>query len=235
MKSLPKISFVIPIRNRAEMVLDALRSLQAQTMTEWEAIVVDDHSTDNPERTILNFDSRVHLVKLPDIMGQGVSCARNYGNMCANADLIAVLDSDDLAMPNRAELAIKSYIEHKWDFYCTRRENINELTGIKTLQNLQLQAWDTEEFIKASFVGHSTVVYTKKAAMEIPYNSTLTSVDDYDLISRFIALNKKMFLDPEVTTIYRVHEGERITTHIKQEQRDEELRLIRLWRGWDTQ
>lgn len=235
MKSCPKISFVIPVYNRANLILDALNSLKAQTVTEWEAIVVDDHSTDNLEEVIRDYDERVRYLKLPDKLGKGVSSARNYGNLNAKAELIAILDSDDLAKPERAELALESYKENNWDFYCTLRDNINLITGITTIQKVPLEEWDSKVFKQGSFVGHSTVVYTKKAALEIPYNSALPALDDYDLISRFIVLGKKMFFSPEITTTYRVHGGERITTHVDRAYQEELLRTIRTSRGWNPE
>lgn len=233
MKSLPKISFIIPVRNRATMVLDALQSLVDQTISEWEAIVVDDNSTDNLKATISKFDPRVRYVRLPENRGKGVSCARNYGNYLANAELIAVLDSDDLAKPDRAERAIKSYHKHKWDFYCAYRETIGEMVGALTIQKVIPNKWDSELFKIQSYVTHSSVVYTKKAALEIPYNSALFALEDYDLITRFIILGKKMFLDPYITTIYRRHQGETITTSIDKEYRLKLLNAIRSWRGWE--
>ncbi len=233
MKSSPKISFVIPLHNRAEMVLEALQSLKDQTIAEWEAIVVDDHSSDNPASTVSGFDPRVLLVSLPDNHGRGSACARNYGNFLAKAELIAVLDSDDLAKPERAQRALDSYQKHHWDFYCARRELVGEMKGALTVQKVLPDVWDSELFKTQSFVTHSSVVYTKRSAMEIPYNSALAALEDYDLISRFISLGKKMFLDPIITTVYRRHEGETITTHVSKEDRLKILHDIRSWRGWE--
>jgi glycosyltransferase involved in cell wall biosynthesis len=235
MGSLPKISFVIPLHNRAEMVLEALQSLKEQTISEWEAIVVDDHSTDNPERTVVGFDPRVRLVSLPDARGRGSSCARNYGNLIAQAELIAVLDSDDLALPERAERAIISYNAYHWDFYCARRELRGEMKGALTAQKVLPEVWDSELFKTQSYVTHSSVVYTRKAALQIPYNSALPALSDYDMITRFIESGKKMFLDPIVTTVYRRHEGETITTDVDQALRVKLLHAIRTWRGWEEE
>lgn len=232
MKSLPKISFVIPTYNRANMILDALQSLKEQTAPEWEAIVVDDHSTDNLKEVVKNFDPRVHCVRLPDNRGRGVSCARNYGNLLAKAELIAVLDSDDLAKPKRAELALKSYAEHRWDFYCARRETLYMETGEFKPQKVSPDYWDSELFKTYSFVSHCTVVYTKKAALEIPYNSALTCLDDYDLISRFMELGKSMFLDPVSVAIYRKHGNGSITDNVSTDNQEVLLDEIRTWRGW---
>lgn len=235
MKSLPKISFVIPLHNRAEMVLDALNSLLDQTISNWEAIVVDDNSTDNPKSTVKGFDPRVRLVKLPKNKGRGASAARNYGNSLAKAKLIAVLDSDDLAKPERAELALKSYKQEKWDFYCAYRETLGKMKGGLTKQRVIPTKWDSELFKTQSFVTHSSVVYTKKSAMEIKYDTKLTALEDYDLITRFIVNKKKMFLDPVITTVYRRHSGETITTHVDKSIRLELLHTIRKMRGWEQE
>lgn len=238
MKLSPKISFVIPVYNRANMILDCLNSLKAQTINEWEAIVVDDHSTDDLEKVLKDYDNRVHYVALPEKRGNGVACARNYGNLLANAPLIAVLDSDDLAKPNRGELAVKSYEEHNWDFYCTHRETLNlSSEEVKTLtkpQSPPLQ-WDSELFKTFSYVTHSSVVYTRKAALEIPYNSALPALDDYDLISRFIEARKKMFLNPVVTVYYRRHDKGNISKKISREYQLKLLHAIRTWRGWENE
>lgn len=234
-KTLPKISFVIPVRNRAVMILDALQSLKDQTISEWEAIVVDDNSSDNLEEVVNGYDPRVKYIRLPQNRGNGSAAARNYGNYLAKAELIAVLDSDDLAKPERAIRAFESYEEHKWDFYCARRELVGEMKGALTIQRTIPEVWDSELFKTQSYVPHSSVVYTKKAALEIPYNSALPALSDYDLISRFITLGKKMYLDPVITTVYRRHEGETITTHVSQELRVKLLHSIRTWRGWEQE
>jgi glycosyltransferase involved in cell wall biosynthesis len=235
MKSLPKISFVIPLHNRAEMVLDALNSLLDQTISDWEAVVVDDHSTDNPEATVKGFDHRVRLVKLPDSKGRGAAAARNYGNKLAKAELIAVLDSDDWAKPERAERAIKSYNKRKWDFYCAYRETVGVMKGALTTQKVLPTKWDSELFKTQSFVTHSSVVYTKKSALEIKYDQNMVPLEDYDLITRFIVSGKKMFLDPFITTVYRRHDGVTLTSHTKKSYRLKLLHSIRILRGWEQE
>ena len=235
MSSLPKISFVLPVRNRAKLLFEALQSLRAQTISEWEAIVVDDHGTDKLEKKLEGFDSRVRYVSLPDKCGNGVACARNYGNLVARAKLIAVLDSDDLAKPDRVERVLKSYAIHKWDFYCSARETIGEVKGALTIQKKTPKTWSGELFKTQSYVTHSSVVYTRTSALEIPYNSVLFSLEDYDLITRFITAGKRMFYDPAVTVIYRRHEGETLTTHVSMRLRKKMLHAIRTWRGWEKE
>jgi glycosyltransferase involved in cell wall biosynthesis len=235
MKHSPKISFVIPVYNRADMVLEALQSLINQTIPDWEAIVVDDHSTDNLAEALNGCDERIHYAILPNKRGSGAACARNYGNLLARGELIAVLDSDDLATPDRAERAIQSYQKYKWDFYCTYRETVGTTGQPLTIHRVLPEKWDGELFKTQSYVTHSTVVYTRKSALDIPYNSALSALEDYDLITRFIESGKKMYLDTHITTIYRKHEGERLTTHTNGDYQTKLLHAIRTWRDWEDE
>lgn len=228
---MPKISFVIPTRNRSKLVIEALKSLQQQTETDWEAVVVDDHGSDDSQQAIAELtDERIRYIRLPDNCGRGVASARNYGNQLAQADLIAVLDSDDICLPERAQLAIESHKEHGWDFYSTNRITENMVTGERKSPKLP-DHWDAEAFKTYSYVTHSSVVYTKKAALEIPYNSALPVLDDYDLISRFIEAGKKMYLDSKaVTVVWRRH-PQTVTNDSMLIQKTY-LQAIRSWRGW---
>jgi glycosyltransferase involved in cell wall biosynthesis len=231
---MPKISFVIPTKNRAGMIRDALCSLQAQTEAEWEAVVVDDHGGDRTEGVIRELgDVRISYHRLPENRGRGVAPARNYANLLARSPLLAVLDSDDLAKPHRASRALSSYAEQGWDFYSARAEMQGRVWGLPlTRQTKPPAAWDPELFKRVSYVAHSTVVYTRQAALEIPYNSALPLLEDYDLISRFIELGKKIYFDRAIVAIHRRH-PESVTAMHDREVRARYLHAIRAWRRWE--
>jgi glycosyltransferase involved in cell wall biosynthesis len=92
----PAISVVIPCYNSASSLERTLASARAQTMDDVEIIVVDDGSTDNTveiARRIAAADGRVVVLSQANA---GVSAARNLGISSARADIIALLDSDDL-------------------------------------------------------------------------------------------------------------------------------------------
>jgi glycosyltransferase involved in cell wall biosynthesis len=231
--SKPSMSFVIPAHNRAHLIAETIDSVLAQTNPNWEAIIVDDGSTDGTDAVVKAYsDPRLRYYKLPSRLGAGVSAARNYGNFLARAQLIAVLDSDDLATPDRLELALASYAEDHWDLYATSRKTLDmETRQMREPQNTPA-AWDAELFKQASFMTHSTVVYTKAAVMEIPYNSALSSLDDYDLISRFITLGKTIVFKPVVTAIWRRH-PQTLTLEVSDTEAADTMLLIRAWRRWD--
>lgn len=91
----PLVSIVMPVWNRVEMVGRAIRSVQSQTFSAWELIVVDDGSTDGtPEvvERIAETDRRVRLIRRRH---GGVSAARNGGIEAAGGHYLAFLDSDN--------------------------------------------------------------------------------------------------------------------------------------------
>lgn len=95
MAAVPDISIIIPNYNGAEYLTDALNSVVAQTLKNWECIVIDDGSTDDSIKIINKFvksDKRFKLIKLNH---GGVSVARNTGLDAARGRYIAFLDSDD--------------------------------------------------------------------------------------------------------------------------------------------
>lgn len=83
------ISVVIPLFNKAATIQRAIDSVLSQDFQDFELIVVDDGSTDNP---ILQFHPKVKVVKQEN---QGVSAARNRGIAESKGDWIAFLDADD--------------------------------------------------------------------------------------------------------------------------------------------
>ena len=103
----PRISVVIPMYNSAATIGDALASLHAMTFTDWEAICIDDASTDTTVdlvKGLIDADERIRLIELSE--NQGPSAARNRGMDEACGDYLAFLDSDDAYTPSAFERLI---------------------------------------------------------------------------------------------------------------------------------
>jgi glycosyltransferase involved in cell wall biosynthesis len=93
-----KVSIVIPVYNRQELIKECLESIISQTYSNWEAIVVDDGSTDSTRDVVKLFGLKNHKIKLIERnrMPKGASTCRNIGAFSAAGDYIIFLDSDDL-------------------------------------------------------------------------------------------------------------------------------------------
>lgn len=105
----PKVSIVMPAYKSADFIGLAIASVRAQTLQDWELIIVDDCSPDDTAAAALaaaGGDPRIKLVRA-DTNG-GVARARNLGNTHATGDWIAVLDSDDAFEPARLETLIQA-------------------------------------------------------------------------------------------------------------------------------
>ena len=94
----PRVSVVIPTHNRAEWLPRAVGSVLAQTWTDFELLIVDDHSTDETPAAIARFaDARIRSFRHERNFGQ--SKALNTGIEHARGEYVAFLDDDDAWLP----------------------------------------------------------------------------------------------------------------------------------------
>jgi len=102
---MPRVSVVVPTYNHATVLGRALSSVVAQTVRDWEAIVVNNHSSDDTEDVVARVgDPRITLVRYAN---HGVIAAsRNEGIRRARGEWVAFLDSDDEWMPQKLEACL---------------------------------------------------------------------------------------------------------------------------------
>ncbi len=96
----PFLSVVIPVYNVASYLRECLDSVRAQTFTDWEAICVDDGSTDGSAAILEDYaaqDARFRIVHQPNA---GVSVARNVALGLARGEWVTFVDSDDTVHPD---------------------------------------------------------------------------------------------------------------------------------------
>lgn len=98
----PKVTVVIPTYNQAGLLREALASVLSQTRTDWEAVVIDNHSDDDTEAAVASFaDPRIAYLKFRN---EGViGASRNRGIERARGEWVAFLDSDDVWLPEKLE------------------------------------------------------------------------------------------------------------------------------------
>jgi glycosyltransferase involved in cell wall biosynthesis len=94
----PLVSVIIPTYNRAEFLSTALDSVLTQSYPNIEVVVVDDGSTDRTPEVMEHYGGRVNYRRQAN---GGVASARNAGLELARGELLALMDSDDICLPER--------------------------------------------------------------------------------------------------------------------------------------
>jgi len=102
----PRVTVVVPVYNLESLIAETLQSLIAQTYTDFEAIIIDDGSTDGSAQAIKPFlaDQRFHYVFQEN---QKVGAARNTALRIARGEWFALLDGDDIWLPHKLEVQIR--------------------------------------------------------------------------------------------------------------------------------
>ncbi len=105
------ISIVVPAYNVALFISETLESIRKQTFTNWEAIIVDDGSTDNTVEVIKDYISSDNRFRLICQDNSGVSVARNTGILAASGMYLSFLDGDDMWQPTFLEELFNAFQE----------------------------------------------------------------------------------------------------------------------------
>ncbi len=123
---------VVPVYNVEEFLEECLDSLLAQTFTDFEAILVDDGSTDRSAEIAQRYAQRDSRFKVVTQENGGLSKARNTGADAAQGEFLVFLDSDDALPPNAYELLVGALDKTGSDF---ATGNVHRLTRFATFQS----------------------------------------------------------------------------------------------------
>ena len=217
--STPLISVVMPVYNREQYLRESIKSILNQTFTDFEFIIVDDQSTDSSWQIIqeyANKDSRIVAVK--NTGKKGCYPARNCGHRLAKGKYIAVMDSDDIALPERLQTQF-DFMEQNPDIGVCG-------SWLKSFGNYEnvIQRPETHDGIRDALFFDSVVPHQTSMLRiqdQTPYYSEdYDSAQDYELFCRLINKHKCKFANiPKVLLLYRVHQNQ-ISTALRKEQRD---------------
>lgn len=107
---MPEISVIVPVYNGESTILETLATVEQQTFTDWELLVINDGSCDRTLEQLQTIrDRRLQIFSYPNA---GVSVARNRGLAHARGELIAFLDADDLWTADKLELQLAALQQH---------------------------------------------------------------------------------------------------------------------------
>lgn len=209
---MPKFSVVIAVFNKGKYIADTLKSVLAQTFTDFEVVILNDGSTDTSESEILKFnDPRIRYFSKEN---SGASAARNFTIQQANAEFIALMDADDYWYPFYLEAQneqLKNFPNES--VFATATEikrngkTFSNSYSIKTIgkDSVVVDYFEASQ-LDSVLLSISTVL--KKDVFENVgwYNPKIKSGEDTDLYVR-IGLKYKVIFSPKVCATYVVRKN----------------------------
>jgi glycosyltransferase involved in cell wall biosynthesis len=200
----PLISIAIPFYNNELTILDAVRSVFAQSYKNWELILLDDGSTDNSLAIVKMInDKRVRIVS--DGINRGLVYRLNQVPSLVNGEYLARMDADDLMHPNRLKKQIDLLLsENDIDLVDTGTYSIDENGNPVGVRGLEPISSKPEEIIKKAMLLHASILGKKEWFESNPYNPEFVRAEDYELWCRtYTFSNFRRIREP----LYIVREG----------------------------
>ena len=203
-----KVSFIVPARNRVQELKAALSSCLAQTMDDWEAIVVDDHSDqENVEKVVKDLvDSRICYIR-QKLNQTGEAAGRELAIHNAQTNILITLDSDDLNYPHRAARCLELLDECTPKMIYTRVHHFSKKNPSgqtkKVLQPFNKTLLEMMNFITNPGTAFNRSAYTIAGDH---YDKSLTLATDYDQFLRMARSGVNISEQDEVHVCYRKHQ-----------------------------
>lgn len=210
-KTTPLISVIMPCYNREKTIAESIRSVLAQSFTDWELIIIDDGSIDESITIAQSFNDP--RIKLYAQKNGGVCHARNTGIEHAKGSFIAFLDTDDTWHPDCLSRLYGALSSGKAVLAYCGWQNIG-LAGGQGEPFVPPNYENTEKlallFQNCRWPIHACLTY-KTAIIEAGmFNESILTSEDY-LLWLNIAINHPLTRVPEVLAYYHFHDGEQAT------------------------
>jgi len=188
MSATPRASFVIPARNAAGTLACTLDSLLAQGDRAWEALIVDDGSSDDTPRIAAAYAQRdTRFVGLRGSATQGAAAARNVGIERARGQRVAFLDSDDWLAPTFLEKlhAALDAAPGAAAAYCDSRRAMPDGTFGPVRSDPEVARAPFQAFARSCAVAiHAVLMERERLRRAGGFDTTLRTCEDWDLWQR---------------------------------------------------
>lgn len=196
----PRVSVLLPVRDGARFLPEAIESVLEQSLRDLELVVVDDGSRDETPALLADRAGRDTRIRVLRQGAHGLCAALNHAAGNARAPLLARLDADDIALPDRLERQVE-FLEHNEDVAVVGGGVIIVDAAGHELDREQGPAIVTLD--ESNPLWHSTVTMRAAALSEVG-GYRLAPAEDYDLWLR-IAERHQLAAVREPVVRYRVH------------------------------
>jgi hypothetical protein len=203
----PLVSVVMVVCNVDRFLAEAIESILAQTFRDFEFIIVDFGSTDKSKSIVSEYAARDGRVKLHEIDHCGLAEARNVGCFLAEGRYIAIMDADDISLPNRLQWEV-DFLEKHPDV-CLVGGATERIDGAG--RSLGIQSYPTADrninsriAFDLPFRQPTILIRRQTFALVGGYRAPFVFGEDYDLWLRLAEHSRGANL-AQVVLKYRVH------------------------------
>ena len=210
------ISIITPMYNSEKFIVETYKSIESQTYSNWEWIVIDDNSSDESVNIIIELmkkDLRIKLIKNSKNLLAAKS--RNKGIDSANGVYITFIDSDDLWDKNFLEKQVYKLKEKKQNIIFSSYRRISE-DGNKSYGNYIVPSKVCfEDLLKTNYMSCLTVIYKKNKFQNIRFNEKLKMHEDYMMWLELLRLEKEIYTNQEILATYRIRKKSTSSNKLK--------------------
>ncbi len=202
----PQVSAIIPARNAAATLEATIDSLRAQTIPDWEAIVVDDGSTDETAAVAHAHASRDPRVRLLRAEAGGASAARNVGLTAARGRWLLFLDADDWVAPTHLErlLGLLTAMPAATAAYCGYRRVTPDGSAGPATWRADIATAPMQAFAHRPGTAIHAVLVDRDAVLALGgFDPALRTCEDWDLWQRLAQAGAPFVGLPEPLAFYR--------------------------------
>jgi hypothetical protein len=211
----PRFTVLVPTYNQAEFLPACLESLRAQTFTDWEAVVVDDGSTDATPQVLADYAAKDPRIRPFRQSNGGVGAALNHALREAQGQWICWLSSDDLFLPETLATFGAAQGEHPEVrfFHGDFLELLHPGGALRPgpadrARTLPAPALQTAQFLHGNYLHGISICVQRSLFVEVgPFKPELRYAQDMDMWFRMSARTPLHFLDQRLC-ITRVHTGQ---------------------------
>jgi len=208
----PKVSLIIPVYNREELVIDTIKSIKKQKYKNWECIIVDDISTDNTLKVIqseVKNDKRFTIEKRDNSLPKGANTCRNIGLKIASGDFIQFFDSDDIMHSEKLSSQVSDILHHSCDIsLCQGIRFIKKNNTLNRIGEILINESDNyfeDLVIRKSSINIASTLFSKNIIANEYFDTDLIRSQDYDFIARVLINDPKVCINRNFLYFVRDH------------------------------
>ena len=201
----PLVSILMNCFNGEIYLREALKSILAQTYQNWELIFWDNKSTDQSADIFKSYkDDRLKYYYSPKHTNLGGGRAKAYPLL--RGEFIAILDTDDLWLPNKLEEQLKCFDDENIGISITNTEFFSKKRSKVLYKKPPTQGWVTHELLKNNYVPLLTVMLRCSfvQSLEYAFDPDFSLIAVFDLIVLTCTVSKLAYI-PKVLAKWRVH------------------------------